>query len=697
MRTPRQYLAERFPWLTLVDSLAAAFLLVLLIVLIWPDARIIRDLVFITAIPGSIAAIVWGLTFWPKARVQIGRLKFRYKSVRRFAGIVALACLPFLLLQQASLYLRGPNILREQPELPELAQAYPKMEQSRIRVVVAIAHLEGDDGQKLEGRLHDALAHLDPRLHVTPVILDRAIAVSGRPQGIAHLDALNAATDARLEVLIWGRAKGGTDNAPGPLYDTSSGTNAQVGGSYLPADFKLPEMPMEDLSKVVSLIVATQSAELIGPSGVQFGDALQPLIAQVRAISDDAGKSSGWSADARARVNLVLGIASDVSGVELKSEDSLHGAVALFQRTQPDWTREKNPLEWAIAQRKLGSALVDLYDLYQQDASLQAAITAFQNAFAVYQSRSDGLDSAGVQFDLGGAFFRIGEHEAGGASMRHAADCYRAAAKGLDVRYYPGSWAAAQYNLGNALCEAADRDASAKEYQDSIATAREALKIYHKQSSPIDWAETQSQIAASLEGLGALTENRDDLKQSIALCRQVLDGYPRKTSPEGWTLVQNILGNALVEMYRLDKDPESARQAAVAFRAALEELSVRDQPSDWAIAKGGLGRALLALGEADSDTHYIEQAVDSLNEALKAVTRERDPGVWAWTKFDLADALVKLGQRGGRVDYLKQAVDAYREVLTVSSKDIMPDLFAKAQDNLKIALDDLHQRGSTGS
>jgi hypothetical protein len=126
MKTPRQYLSERYPWLNLADSLAVALVLVLVSVAIWPHSRLVIDLVLITAIPGSIAAIVWGLTFWQGARVQIGRLKFRYKSVRRIAGVAALFCLPFLLLQQASIYIQGPNMLRElPPEVANLSQ-YPQ-------------------------------------------------------------------------------------------------------------------------------------------------------------------------------------------------------------------------------------------------------------------------------------------------------------------------------------------------------------------------------------------------------------------------------------------------------------------------------------------------------------------------------------------------------------------------------------------
>ena len=203
MSTPSQYIADRFPWLTRARALAGAFGIALLVVFIWPHARLVTDLVIVTAIPGTIGAIVFGLTFWSKARVQIGRRQLRYKAVRRIAGIVALACLPFLLMQRASIYLRSPREV-----VTEASEAYPDMKRWRIQVVVAIAHLEGDDGNRIEGRLRDALADLDRRLHITPVILNRTIAVSGRPQGIAHLDALGAVTDVRVAALIWGGAKG---------------------------------------------------------------------------------------------------------------------------------------------------------------------------------------------------------------------------------------------------------------------------------------------------------------------------------------------------------------------------------------------------------------------------------------------------------------------------------------------------------
>ena len=68
-------------------------------------------------------------------------------------------------------------------------------------------------------------------------------------------------------------------------------------------------------------MVATDSAEFMQAFKIQFGDALAPLIGEARAMADDPRKTAGWSADTRARVSLVLGIANRTTGVLLKSAD----------------------------------------------------------------------------------------------------------------------------------------------------------------------------------------------------------------------------------------------------------------------------------------------------------------------------------------------------------------------------------------
>jgi tetratricopeptide (TPR) repeat protein len=689
-----RYIAERYPWLTRTRAVAGAFAIVLLIVAIWPHAHVVGEFVIATAIPGSIGAVGWALTYWSRARVEIGRRQLRYKSVRRIAGIATLACLPFLLTQQASIYLRTPRA-----NVSASPVSYANPSDVRFRMVVAIAHLEGDAGKRIEGRLVAALAGLDPRLKVTPAILDRVIAVSGRPQGIAHLDALEMVTDARIASLIWGGTNGASNPAIGPLYATRFGNDMQFGGAYLPADFKLPELPVDDLCTVLRLMVATQSAESMQQFNYKFGDALEPLIKQVRALADDPAKTSGWSADTRARVNLIIGLALTLSGAELESADSLQTAVSYFQRTQPDWTREGYPLEWAMAQQNLGLAQRTLADQNDELAHLNAAAAAYQNALALYESRSDRIDSANMQYGLGLTYQRIGGEQTDSQNMHKAADYYRAALKGFDPAYYPNSWGEDQLNLGNTLRVLAHEDANPKEYDEAIAADREALKVFDRNSRSRSWAAAEGQLAQSLADLGSETSNRDDIKQSITLFGEVLDGYDRERDPEEWAELQLGLGAALWNLYDLNPDAgsEYLQPAVKAFRASLEVLTPEHQPTDWANAKNGLGTSLGGLGKSTNDSDYFEQSIEAFKDTLKVYRRDEQPVNWAQAKYDIGLVLLDLGDQGSGVRYLEEALDNFNQALTVLSKDKSPELWGEVQEGLKDATDDLHQRGWKGS
>src|SRR5260370_34998156 len=71
------------------SSAAALFGILLLVVFLLPQASLVSSFVTIATIIGSLGAILCGLTFWTKARVQIGQLKFRFKAVRRWPGWTA--------------------------------------------------------------------------------------------------------------------------------------------------------------------------------------------------------------------------------------------------------------------------------------------------------------------------------------------------------------------------------------------------------------------------------------------------------------------------------------------------------------------------------------------------------------------------------------------------------------------------------
>jgi tetratricopeptide (TPR) repeat protein len=694
MRTPRQYLSDRYPWLNITDIFAALFAFILAIVVMWPHARVVTDLVVVTALPGSLALILWVLTFSQKARIQIGRRKLRYKSVRRLALNAATICLPLLIFQQASIYLRTLPLFGAR--VSDALLPYPESSDYEFRVVVGVAHLEGDDGQKIQTQLYGSLGKLDPRLNVSPTVVSSRIAVSGRSLEAAHKEALTLATKAETESLIWGQVNRATLLAIGPLYVTRFSGYPQFGGAYLPADFQLPQLPPDDLCKVVRLIVATDSAEFMLRYQLKFGDVLEPLIHAVRAIVDDSRNTAGWSPDTRARMNLILGIANRTSGTELKSRDSLDLALAYFQRALNDWTRDRNPIEWAMTQRNIADTLSQQFGLGWNSELLHPLMAAFQDALTVYQSRSDRLDLAHVHLGIASCYEVISRYEPGRNNVANAVEYYRKAVDEYDLRDYPDDWADAQLKLANALRVLSFWEGT-KDIEQAIAANKEALKVYSKRYYPFSWAQAQGQLAQSLSQLGQATSNPDDFRQSISLLRQVLDGYPRDQAPGEWSGLESTLGDALMALYDLDQKQgrDYPGQALNAYRAALAELTPQDNPIGWAQAKAGAGNALEELGYNNSDKDYLNQAIDAYNDSLKIFRRDRQPVQWATVKYELGEAYVYLGEQGPGVKYLQQGLQTYREALSALPADSPPDLRKDIQDGINTALSDLHQRGST--
>src|SRR4029077_2148947 len=84
MSAPNQSVSERFSWLTRGRALAAAFGIALVLVFIWPHSRLAVDLVIVTAIPGSLGASLWALTFWSNARAREFRSGGRSFATKRY-------------------------------------------------------------------------------------------------------------------------------------------------------------------------------------------------------------------------------------------------------------------------------------------------------------------------------------------------------------------------------------------------------------------------------------------------------------------------------------------------------------------------------------------------------------------------------------------------------------------------------------
>src|SRR5208337_2710497 len=86
-----------------IYSIAASLLLIAIL----PQSSLATALVTIGVWAGVVSGVLYSLTFWTKARVRIGRLRLRYKLVRRNAAWAAVIGFSFLLMQAVSLGVRN--------------------------------------------------------------------------------------------------------------------------------------------------------------------------------------------------------------------------------------------------------------------------------------------------------------------------------------------------------------------------------------------------------------------------------------------------------------------------------------------------------------------------------------------------------------------------------------------------------------
>ena len=673
-------------WLASKWTRRVAFVIALGCAFLWPHADLTAELVLLASIPGVVGLVVFGLTFWQKARIQIGRLQLRYRRVRLVAGLAAVICLlvPFA----RYLGLRVENHFRT--EWSSRRAQYYRASRAQYHFVVAFTHLDGDQNDRLVAQLMETLGKVDSRLAVSPTLINHTIAISGDSPAAGHLQALGFAEDEGADVVIWGRI-GPNSSQPGPMYMTDYSDETPFSGAYLPTDFKLPDLPVEVAGNLLQLIVASRSAAQMGQLGFDFGDALEPSIKQVQAIADDSSESASWSGDTRARVDFALGVALRISAFETNSQESLKASISMFQKAFSQWTREANPLEWAMTELNLGMALRDQHEGESTD-SLHKAIDAYRNALAVYQSRTDKLDTAAVQYEIGWTLEAISDREGNAGLTQQAIEAYRAASLDYDHREHPWAWAAVQVRMAGALGSLARLQDDPALYRKAIETLNGSLEVYERKRMPRKWLAVQFDIADYLAALGKLTRSRKDLRDSIAISRDILDSYPRYHNALVWASAQSMLGEALGILGQLDSSAGELQQAGTAYQAALSELSAAAHRSAWARAQDGLADTYLALGEQTNNRDYLNDAVNAYGELFKVYTRQSNPSAWAWTKNNQGWALYNLSFSEGDAP-LKDSIDHYREALSVLSKDKDARQRQTIQTNLDEALKELQKRG----
>jgi tetratricopeptide (TPR) repeat protein len=138
-----------------------------------------------------------------------------------------------------------------------------------------------------------------------------------------------------------------------------------------------------------------------------------------------------------------------------RADDSLWGAARIIE-TRPwpglkERTHERVPLEWAMTQNNLGTALQSLGERESGTARLDEAVTAYREALKERTRERMPLQWAMTQNNLGAALKRLGARESGTARLNEAVAAFREALKEFTAERAPYYRDVTQENLDAAL------------------------------------------------------------------------------------------------------------------------------------------------------------------------------------------------------------------------------------------------------
>jgi tetratricopeptide (TPR) repeat protein len=144
--------------------------------------------------------------------------------------------------------------------------------------------------------------------------------------------------------------------------------------------------------------------------------------------------------------------------------------------------------DWFVYRLRYAGALYSQGDEFGQNDSLQAAIEAHRTTLAQTGRADHPLDWAMTQDNLGTALGTLGGRESGTARVEESVAAFRAALEERARERVPLDWAATQNNLGKALRTLGERESATARLEESVAAYRAALEEWTRERVPLQWA-----------------------------------------------------------------------------------------------------------------------------------------------------------------------------------------------------------------
>ena len=677
-----------------------ASLTCLTIVWFWPRSASAHG-VFRVSIFFLIAALaVAGLTYWHPVRVQIGRQKLRYKTVRYRAFRIAVLNSIFIGSWTIALWFTPNSKNAASSSIPETLN-------------VTVARLPGDSGNRLQENLHRALASLSA-IGVGSVSLAESEALRGAVPGFfEHENAESRLRAAHGDLLLWGKTNGA--NCDAVLYETGLDEWMQFGATFTPHDFKLPELPLAQLIPVVKLMVAVQSFTFHLGNLSSLAAMLPSLTAPVQAMADS--NSAPYSPDTRARLNYIVGRSLMLKGSLLWQDMPIRSSIAYCLGAIVLWPSPAYNSEHGMVLDSLAQALRELGLVDDDVDALAEAARAAEASVALYSPDSDPLDHAAM-LQQSGDMMRLLASNGHPEALPRALAAFQAAAQVFTQESYPDQWASLQDDIGMTEAALALRTPGTEHLRAAINAFNEALTVRTRARLPWEWAITQQLLGHALITLGERDPSSGGYAQAVVCDRSALEVLTVENDPDDWSTAEIDLGISLSSIGEARGQADQMLEAANQMRAGANTRLRQRDPAAWINAEAALSSTLNQLGQLEwrrergderyasqldsSAQEHFEESVAAARAGLIAVSEGEAPIMWGYLQDEQATALEEIGSREAAnhdnddaVSHLHDAVAADRAALRALNVTEAPDNWADAQHNLGDSLSDLSDLSRT--
>ncbi|MEO6395031.1 MAG: tetratricopeptide repeat protein, partial [Devosia sp.] len=207
-------------------------------------------------------------------------------------------------------------------------------------------------------------------------------------------------------------------------------------------------------------------------------------------------------------------------------------AIELVRGALSQDLRAGNPLDWAMLQHTLATALVQRGEMNKSADDLKAAVAAYRQVLEVHSREQTPAQWLRSSNNLAIALKELSDITDDVETLKQAIGIYREVAAATSRTDMPLDWADRQESLGNALAMLGD-------YEESVEPLEEALKVYAlagevttlERGDILKWQQLQTSISTTMMMQGIKIFDKPTVERAKAIAEAARDtlvelGYP---------------------------------------------------------------------------------------------------------------------------------------------------------------------------